>query len=61
MTYLDLEKLRRDTNKIIREMKISQPFIFREWQRLWDAETALREARQELEWAQKAWADLGEN
>ncbi len=60
MTEFDFEKQRRAANKSIREMKISQPFIFPEWQRLQEAEDKLREARREVELAQKSWAALGE-
>lgn len=58
MTF-DFEKERKAANANIRELKITQPFIFPQWQRVQNATESLRDAQYELERALKEWNDLG--
>lgn len=60
MTF-DFEEQRRSASKAIREMKVTQPFIFPEWQRVQLATDALRAATLELKRAQEAWDKLGKD
>ncbi len=60
MTF-DFEKERRAANASIREMKVTQPFIFPEFQRILQAMDASRAANRELVLAQEAWERLGQD
>jgi hypothetical protein len=57
----DFEKERRAANANIREMKVTQPFIFPEYQRILNAVDAVQAANQELKRAQEAWERLGQD
>jgi hypothetical protein len=57
----DFEKERRAANANIREMKVTEPFIFHEWHMVQIATDKLREAHLELELALKKWDDLGKD
>lgn len=57
----DFENERRAANLSIRDMKVTQPFIFPEWQRIQQAVAAIQVANQELKRAQEAWDRLGQD
>jgi hypothetical protein len=61
MSKFNFEKQRKSANAHIREMKVVAPYIYPQWQRLMQANDALREATKELERAQSAWDKLGKD
>jgi hypothetical protein len=61
MKTFDFEEHRRSANRDIRDMKVTQPFIFPEWQHVQIATDALRAAHKELERALEEWNNLGKD
>jgi len=61
MSLFNLEKQRKSANAHIREMKVTAPYIYPEWQWVKTATDALRSAHKELERAQAAWDKLGKD
>jgi hypothetical protein len=57
----DFERQRKAANAGIRDLKVSQPFIFPEYQRVLLATDKLRAAQAELESALAAWDNLGKD
>ena len=61
MSKFDFEKQRKAANAGIREMKVTAPYIFGEYQALMRATDKLRAAHKEVEEAQAAWDNLGKD
>jgi hypothetical protein len=57
----EFERQRKAASASVREMKVTQPFIFPEYQRVLQATDKLRHAQAELEAALKAWNALGQD
>jgi hypothetical protein len=60
-TFEQVKEQCREAAKQIRKLKIANPYIFPEYNRLMEAKNAFKRAQAELNAAQAAWNRLGNN